>query len=195
MAVTPLTARCRRCHGDFVLYQLVEARSGKCPLCGWRLTADWSSRMLEQADRADIAHRHLIGALRELHEIPGNLLVRPRSVLRNLFEEVGWQRELTTEPNVLSEELDDLRRLVADWEALDSSTAQPRARPGLIRRLLARFAGDAARPGRDVPHAPATLAPVTLLASANHRAALERTRSGRRADAAGRRRTSRALPT
>jgi hypothetical protein len=71
--------------------------------------------MLEQAARADIAHRHLIGALRDLHDMPGNLLVRPQSVLRNLFEEVGWQRDLAEMPNLLEEELSDAGRLLAGW--------------------------------------------------------------------------------
>ncbi len=117
--------------------------------------------MLEQAARADIAHRHLIGALRELHEVPGNLLVRPQSVLRNLFEEVGWQRDLAETPKLLEEELAEARHLLAEWEDVAPSSAAPplgKARP--LQRLAGWFtrrrsptpASRPARPRRVAPN-------------------------------------------
>lgn len=94
MPVTPIEARCRRCGDDFHLFEVRDHRRGTCPRCGWILTPDWTAKLLEDAARADIAQRHLVGALRSLRNLPGNVAVRPHTVLRNLFEGVGWQRDL-----------------------------------------------------------------------------------------------------
>jgi hypothetical protein len=127
MPVTPIEARCRRCNADFHLFELLEHRSGTCPRCGWSLTPDWTSQLLDDAARADIAQRHLVGALRNLRDLPGNVAVRPHVVLRNLLEEVGWQKDLADDPDMLREELRELRRLLVAWELLDPvvAAAQP----------------------------------------------------------------------
>ena len=66
MAVTPTEARCRRCKADLHLFELLDYRSGTCPRCGWTITPDHASQLLEDAARADIAQRHIVGALRNL---------------------------------------------------------------------------------------------------------------------------------
>ncbi|MGE3447815.1 MAG: hypothetical protein AB7H92_09580 [Microbacteriaceae bacterium] len=71
MPVTPIEARCRRCGDDFHLFEVRDQRRGTCPRCGWILTPDWTAKLLEDAARADIAQRHLVGALRSLHNLPG----------------------------------------------------------------------------------------------------------------------------
>lgn len=127
MAVAPIKARCRRCRSDFHLFELLDSRSGTCPRCGWTLTPDWTSQLLLGAARADIAQRHLVGALRSLRNLPGNVAVRPHVLVRNLFEEVGWQTDLAEDPDMLREELRELRRLLIAWELLDPvvAAAQP----------------------------------------------------------------------
>ena len=86
--------------------------AGTCPRCGSILTPDWTAKLLEEAARADIAQRHLVGALRNLRNLPGTLPFDPTSVIRNLFEEVGWQYDLAEDPDMLREELRELRRLL-----------------------------------------------------------------------------------
>jgi hypothetical protein len=134
MAVTPIKARCQRCHEDFHLFELLDERSGCCPRCGWTLTQDWTHKLLQDAQRADVALRHLVAALRSLHNLPGNVFVRPHTVLRNLFEEVSWQRDLATDPTLLRSELRELRRLLAEWELLDPEVAEAQPHRGRLRR-------------------------------------------------------------
>ena len=128
MAVTPIAARCRRCSEDFHLFELGDHRSGTCPRCGWMLTLDWTAVLLEEASRADLAQRHLVGALRRLRNLPGNLVLRPHTVLRNLFEEVGWEQDLAQDPELLREELRALDGLLDAWKLHDPivDAAQPR---------------------------------------------------------------------
>ena len=128
MAVTPIQARCRRCDEDFRLYEVLDHRRGTCPQCGWILTADRTVKLLEDAAVADIAQRHLVGSLRSLRNLPGDVLLRAHTVLRNLFDEVVWERDLADHPEVLREELRELRPLLSAWELLDPvvAAAQPR---------------------------------------------------------------------
>jgi RNA polymerase subunit RPABC4/transcription elongation factor Spt4 len=80
--VTSIGARCRRCGKDFRLFEVRDQRSGTCPRCGRTLTADWTAMLLDEAARAEVAQRHLMQALRRLRELPGNLAIRPHTVLR-----------------------------------------------------------------------------------------------------------------
>jgi hypothetical protein len=139
MPVTPIEARCRRCAGDFHLFEVRDQRRGTCPRCGWILSADWTDKLLEDAARADIAQRHLVDALRSLSGLPGNIAVKPHTVLRNLFEEAGWQHDLAAD-GMLQAELHELRRLIVSWEALDPVTAA-RPRPSWLRRAAAVLVG------------------------------------------------------
>jgi hypothetical protein len=93
------------------------------------LTPDWTAKLRDDAAMADIAQRHLVNALRRLQDLPGNMVLLPHTVFRNLFEEVGWQRALVEEPSVLREELRELRLLVTTWEALDREADEASGRP------------------------------------------------------------------
>lgn len=146
MPVTPIEARCRRCGDDFHLFEVRDQRLGTCPRCGWILTPDWTAKLLEDAARADIAQRHLVGALRSLRNLPGNVAVRPHTVLRNLFEEVGWQRDLVEDPGLLREELRELRRLLASWERLEPAATGAAPGPDWLRRAARAATGRSPRP-------------------------------------------------
>ena len=151
MAVNPIEARCDRCGGDFHLFELLDDRSGTCPRCGRTLTLDWTAKLLEDAGRADIAQRHLIGALRSLRNLPGNVFVRPHVILRNLFEEVGWQKDMASDPEVLREELRELRALLIAWELLDPVVAAEQPRRGWLRRAADLLMGRPPEPVVPVP--------------------------------------------
>jgi hypothetical protein len=130
MPATPITAMCRRCTERFHLFELRDHMTGLCPRCGWILTPDWSAKLLEDAAVAEIAQRYLISALRNLRTLPGNVAVQPHSVMKNLFEEVGWQRDLIDDQDMLRDELKQLRALLAQWEGLvaETASAEPRRR-------------------------------------------------------------------
>ena len=138
MPVTPIEARCRRCGGDFQLSEVRNERRGTCPRCGWILSPDWTARVLEEVARADFAQRHLVGALCSLQSLPGNLAVKPHTVLRNLMEEVGWQDAIARD-GMLHDEIHELRRLVATWERREPA-AQER-RPSWLKRAAAFVTG------------------------------------------------------
>ena len=61
------------------------------------LSPEWTSMLLEQSRTADRAMTVLVRALRRLNGLPGNLELLPHSVLRNLFEEVGWEEEFSND--------------------------------------------------------------------------------------------------
>jgi hypothetical protein len=118
MHATPIEARCRRCSADFYLFELIAQRSGRCPRCGHGLTPDWSAALLDSTIRAIGAQRALVGALYRLNDLPGDMVLRPHTVLRSMFEEIGWERELADDPQLLGEELHELRQLLGEWERL-----------------------------------------------------------------------------
>jgi ribosomal protein L37E len=146
MPVTPIEARCRRCGRNFHLFEVREQGTGKCPRCGWMLTPDWTAKLLEDAANADLAQRQLVAALRGLRNLPGNVILRPQSVLRNLFKEVGWDKELAEDPQFLGDELHELRRLLAAWEVLDPEVAAARRPRSRFRRLVAAITGTPPEP-------------------------------------------------
>ncbi len=140
-AAAPIQARCRRCQGDFFLYEVVEDKTGECPRCRWPLSPDWVPLLMEEAKRADAAQRHLVTALRRLVGLPGNMEILPHSVLRNLFEEIGWERELASEPALIREEVRRLRERVEAWERLapEEGTREERlSMAEALRRLSGR---------------------------------------------------------
>jgi hypothetical protein len=139
VAVTPIEARCRRCGETFHLFEVTDQRRSTCPRCGWMLTSDSAGVLLSEAARADFAQRHLVGALRRLRSIPGNVAPLPHAVLRNLFEEVGWQQDLAEDPKLLREELQKARRLLEAWERLDAGVADTQPRRGWLRRAADRL--------------------------------------------------------
>lgn len=141
MAVTPIGARCRHCGRDFHLFEVRDLGSGTCPRCGRMLTDDWTAILLRDAARADIAQRHLVRALRRLRELPGNLAIRPHTVLRNLFEETGWHKDLAEHPDMLREELRELRHHLATWQQLDPAIAAAQPRRTWLQRTIAAITG------------------------------------------------------
>ena len=133
--MTSIEAQCRRCGRVFTLFQIRVERSGRCPGCGSMLTPDRTEELLQHGANADVALRHLVEALRAVRGLPGVVVLRPHTVMRNLFEEVGWEEDLAGDTESLYEELHELRSLVAAWEALDPARWQPtphRVRPILI---------------------------------------------------------------
>ena len=109
MTVTPVEARCTRCGGDFALAELLVRRDGCCPRCGWRLTDDWASVLLDEARHVDVASKHLAASLRRLRELPGNLVLLPHPVLRNIVDALGWEDAVDDDGA-----LDDQRKLLTD---------------------------------------------------------------------------------
>jgi ribosomal protein L37E len=154
MEVTPIKARCRRCGEDFYLYEVLDQHRGTCPRCGWILTPHRTAKLLEEAALADIAQRRLVGALHNLRNLPGNVRLRPHTVLRNLFEEVGWHDDLADDPELLSHELQELQRLLGAWELLDPHVAA--AQP---RRTWFQRATDWMRGGPEEPMVASAVAP------------------------------------
>ena len=154
MPVHPIEARCRRCNADFHLFELRDQRRGTCPRCGSPLTPDWDAVLIAESARADAAQRALVASLRRLRNLPGNLAVKPHSVIRNLFEEVGWHHDLVAD-GMVHDEVTRLRRLVDRWADLETHTRRPAAR-SWTRRIASRFVADIppARPAR--PAAAAT---------------------------------------
>ena len=146
MAVTPIQARCRRCREDFSLFEILDQRSGICPRCGVSLSPDWTANLLEDAALVDVAQRHFVGALRSLRNHPGNVLLRPHTVLRNLFEEVGWERDLADHPDVLHEELREIRSMLISWERIDPVAAAARPYRGWFARTIDWLTGRQAEP-------------------------------------------------
>lgn len=114
----PIQARCRRCGRDFYLYELLQQQTGNCPRCGWPLAPEYTALMLEEAARAERAQKELVTALRRLVGLPGNLDLKPYSVLRNLFDEVGWEQDLMAEPELVKAEIEQLRRQAERWAQL-----------------------------------------------------------------------------
>jgi hypothetical protein len=135
MTVSPVGARCRRCGEDFHLFELLDDRTGRCPRCSWSLSPDWTPKLLGDAVRVDTAQQRFVSALRSLRDVPGNVALRPHTVLRNMFEEVGWHRDLAEDPDLLQDELSEVRQLLIDWERLDPLVAAAQPRPSWLRRV------------------------------------------------------------
>ncbi len=89
----------------------------------------------EESRNADTAMMLLVRALRRLYGLPGNLQLLPHSVFRNLFEEVGWEQDLSVDPDYAGQELRLLRLQLESWERL----AQQRKRDGTVERLKNAF--------------------------------------------------------
>ncbi|HKE76599.1 MAG TPA: hypothetical protein VKB57_23480 [Acidimicrobiales bacterium] len=141
MAMTPIGARCRRCDQGFYLFEVRDQGTGACPRCGRLLAPEWTAILLEDIARAEIAQRHLVQALRRLRGLPGNLAVRPHTVLRNFFKEIGWQDDLADDPATLREELRRIRQHVTAWQQFDRTVAATRPRRSWLQRLIQAIAG------------------------------------------------------
>lgn len=116
MATTPLQARCRRCLADFFLFEIVDRRKTTCPRCGSLLTdSDWV--FLEAAQNADAAQRVLVRELARIHAAQGVLAIHPKTLLRNLFEGLNWERPFREDAAFADEALADLDRYRTRWQA------------------------------------------------------------------------------
>jgi hypothetical protein len=131
MEAHPIDARCRHCTSDFPISDLLLAVDGRCPICGWTLTPEWTIVLQEESRNADTAMMLLVRALRRLNGLPGNLQLLPHSVFRNFFEEVGWEQDLSVDPDYAGQELRLLRLQFESWERL----AQQGKRDGTLERL------------------------------------------------------------
>ena len=143
MPTRPIQGKCRRCGRELYLFQLVEAHDGRCPNCGHLLTPEYTSLLLDEAARADRLERELVASLRRLVGLPGNLEVIPHSVLRNLFEEVGWEEDVAGDRELVRQEVDELRRWLDRFMQLSDTEKEAHAR-GLtsgLRRLGQRLHG------------------------------------------------------
>jgi hypothetical protein len=61
----------------------------------------------------------------------------PHSVLRNLFEEVGWEQKLAAEPSALEDEIRLIRMELEYWQHLDPGERNRRDRVAMADRLRA----------------------------------------------------------
>jgi hypothetical protein len=134
---SPIEARCRHCGSKFDLGELTEAGTGRCPFCNTLLSPDWTSELLEQDSLALRAQTSLVKALRRLNGLPGNLRLLPHSVLRNLFEEIGWEQKLAAEPSELEDEIRLIRMELEYWQHLDPAERNRRDRMAMADRLRA----------------------------------------------------------
>jgi hypothetical protein len=83
-----------------------------------------------------------------------------------MFEEVGWQKDLAEDPDLLRDELSEVRQLLIEWEWLDPLVAAIQPRPSWLRRVGHWLKGSrpepvasitAAVPGDDTQHEPSPL--------------------------------------
>jgi hypothetical protein len=61
----------------------------------------------------------------------------PHSVLRNLFEEIGWEQKLAAEPSALEDEIRFIRMELQYWQHLDPAERNRRDRAAMADRLRA----------------------------------------------------------
>jgi hypothetical protein len=118
VAIQPIVAHCRHCSGELTLAEVVEEYTGLCPRCGWLLSPDWVTLLLEESRRAEQSQQDLVASLHRLVTLPGNLELTPESVLRNLMEEVDWELALRDDPALAATTVRYLREKLAQWEGL-----------------------------------------------------------------------------
>jgi hypothetical protein len=160
VAITPIEARCRACQNELLLAEIAELGTGECPRCRRPLSPDWTPLLLEETRQVDRLQERFVGSLHRLSNIPGNLELIPNSVLRNLFEEVGWDKVLAADPDLLRGQIDLLRDEVEAWTELTPQDGRRRADSiGRALQLLARrlrAAADARHEDELAGRAPAT---------------------------------------
>lgn len=137
MTVASIEAHCRQCGATFTLRDLLLEQSGRCPACGILLAPDWTPVLLEAASRAEMAQARLVEGLRRLVGLPGFVEILPGVIIRNLFEEVDWEPDLSADPDAVEHELQAMRQELNLWA---KTTVDPdnRKRPRRLRRLVRR---------------------------------------------------------
>lgn len=159
-----IEARCRHCGSVFSLRDLLLERTGRCPNCQVVLAPDWTSVLLEEAAKAESAQDLLMASLRRLAGLPGRMEVLPGSILRNLFEEIGWDEELRCDPEVVERELRLMRQELAAWERLHAEA--DRRREAFRLHQLAKRIRRISRASAQRP--PSSEAPDTMQPGAGH---------------------------
>lgn len=134
---SPIEARCHHCGSKFDLGELTSAGTGRCPMCNTLLSPEWTNVLLEHAVLALRAQASLVKALRRLNGLPGNMRLLPHSVLRNLFEEIGWEKELAVEPSALEDEIRFIRMELDNWERLKPTERNTHNRVAMADHLRA----------------------------------------------------------
>lgn len=120
-----------------MLSELLEVRTGCCPRCGWRLSDDWASVLLDEAARADIAQRHLVASLRALDGLPGDLVVLPYPVLRTIGNAVIGTH-FATDEELIKDERERLAGLSDEWTRSAPARSERRDKEPLLGRLRRR---------------------------------------------------------
>ncbi|MEW6470893.1 MAG: hypothetical protein AB1679_01365 [Actinomycetota bacterium] len=87
--MTPVLARCERCHGGFPLFTIVAEGTGACPHCGQPLASHPTAALVEWAAVVDAACGRLITAVRQLQQLPGHLNVNTDQLVRDLAQAIG----------------------------------------------------------------------------------------------------------
>lgn len=136
MTVQSILALCRHCRGELTLLEVVEERTGLCPRCRWLLAPEWVPLLLDHANRAERAQLALVGSLRRLVGLPGNLEVVPTSVFRNLCEEVDWSLVFVDDSALRSSAVDYLQSTSTAWEHVAPAQRSPDM--SHLRRALRR---------------------------------------------------------
>lgn len=71
--------------------------------------------------------------------LPGNLDLKPDSLFRSLFEEVGWEQNLVAEPELLAEEVERLKEQAERWGRLLSDPDESSSLAPALRSLAGRL--------------------------------------------------------
>ena len=134
-----IRGRCRLCRFEFDLAQLVRSPflEGHCPYCGQPLAAD-TRRMLKAAARTMIAHDEFLQSVRDLADLPGNLVLVPHTLVREVLEEIDWEEKLVEDRELVRREIEELERYAKAWAKL--AGAEERAQRSELRAGLGRLA-------------------------------------------------------
>jgi predicted RNA-binding Zn-ribbon protein involved in translation (DUF1610 family) len=149
--VPGIRAHCRACHYSIYLTELVRSPflDAHCPNCGRDLVEREPQCMRREAARAVRAHQDLVESVRYLVRLPGNLQLVPHTLVRDLFDEIDWRRDvLIADRELIRREIEALERYLETWsELVDSDSEDADRRNQLLQRLrrlstvLRRFAG------------------------------------------------------
>jgi hypothetical protein len=129
--------RCRHCDAAFTLADLLAERTGRCPNCNVLLAPEWTEVLFEEAARVEESQAGLITGYRRLAGLPGFLEVLPHTLIQNFFEEVGWEEQLSADPELVERELRLLRQELMAWEHLLPRAVQ-HERAATVRKILSR---------------------------------------------------------
>jgi hypothetical protein len=104
-----------------------------------------------------MAQRLLIKELRRVHAAHGVLSILPSTLLRNVFEELNWERPFRVDATFANEELALLDEHRAGWRAYRTDATESETRAGWRRLFRRRRRNDGAK---DFVEEPATVIPI-----------------------------------